>query len=119
MDLTSKIHKVHENDPRILDAATVLHLATHGGAKALGIKDLGLLEPGYLADLILIGVRRPSLSPMYNPVSHLVYAVRGGDVQMVWVEGRLIVQDGRPLTIDTEEIKARVQEITGRLSELT
>jgi 5-methylthioadenosine/S-adenosylhomocysteine deaminase len=112
MDLTAKLHKVHRGDPTALDAATVLHLATRGGARLLGWDDVGLLEPGFQADLILLDADSPALQPLYHPVSQLVYAASGGDVHSVWVGGTPLMADRRLLTLDEEEILTNARRIS-------
>lgn len=110
MNLTAKLHKVAASDPTALDASTVLHLATRGGATILGMDDVGLLEPGFQADLILVRTDRPHMQPLYNPVSQLVYSARGSDVEHVWVKGRQLVKGRRILSFHVEEVlqKARL-----------
>jgi 5-methylthioadenosine/S-adenosylhomocysteine deaminase len=115
MDLTAKLHKVHRGDPTILNANTVLNLATQGGARLLGLEKVGLLDPGYKADLILLKTDRPHLQPLYNPVSQLVYAATGGDVDTVWVNGRTIMENRRMLTVDEEEIYENVDRIKRKI----
>jgi 5-methylthioadenosine/S-adenosylhomocysteine deaminase len=115
MDLTAKLHKVHASNPTALDAGTVLHLATRGGAEALGWEDVGLLAPGFLADLILVRTDRPHLRPLYHPVSQLVYAARGDDVDTVWVGGRVVMEGGRLLTLDEGEIRTRASGFAARI----
>lgn len=104
MDLTAKVHKVASSDPTVVDASQVLHMATRGGANILGLKDVGLLEPGFQADLILIDTEKPHMQPLYHPISQLVYAAKGSDVKSVWVKGRQIMEDRRILTVDVEEV---------------
>ena len=90
MDTAAKLHKVQSLDPTVLDAATVLRMATIEGARALGLDEvIGSLEPGKQADIIVIDTRKPHLTPMYDPASHLVYAARGSDVATVIVNGRV------------------------------
>lgn len=110
MNLTAKLHKVAAADPTALDSSTVLHLATRGGATVLGMDDVGLLEPGFQADLILVRTDRPHMQPLYNPVSQLVYSTRGSDVEHVWVKGRHLVSGRRILSFHLEEVvqKARL-----------
>jgi 5-methylthioadenosine/S-adenosylhomocysteine deaminase len=113
MDMTAKLHKVNALDPTVMDARTVLNMATIGGAKAIGLdKDIGSLEIGKQADLIIIDVDKPHLVPMYNPVSHIVYSVRGSDVRDVLVAGRILTRDHKLLSIDMEEMLAKVAEIS-------
>jgi 5-methylthioadenosine/S-adenosylhomocysteine deaminase len=114
MDVVAKLHKVNAYDTTLMDARTVLNMATIGGAKAIGFdKDIGSIEVGKQADLIIIDIDKPHLVPMYNPVSHIVYSVRGSDVRDVLVAGRILVRDDNLLSIDQEEIIAKVAEISG------
>src|SRR6185436_1198219 len=78
----SLLAKVSTQDPTAVPAAAVLEMATLGGARALGMEDrLGSLEPGKRADLIVVDLSAPRLHPLYDPVSHLVYAAKGADVR--------------------------------------
>ena len=105
MDSAAKLHKVRLSDPTVMDAATVLHMATLGGAKALGLEDeIGSLEIGKQADIIIIDCQKPHLFPAYHPVSHLVYAANGADVRDVLVAGKLLMQNRKLLTLDIEAI---------------
>ena len=112
MDITAKLHKVRDMQPTAADARTVLTLATRGGARAIGMEnDIGSLEAGKKADLIVIDTRQPHLVPMYHPVSHVVYAARGSDVTTVVVDGRLLVRDRQPLHLDLRPIMERVNTL--------
>lgn len=109
MDMAAKLHKVFHRDPTVLDAGTVLGLATRGGAAALGVSEqLGSLEAGKLADCIVVDLAKPHLTPLYNPVSQLVYAARGADVRHSVIAGRLVMQDRQLLTIDEEQLLAAI-----------
>jgi 5-methylthioadenosine/S-adenosylhomocysteine deaminase len=100
--------KLIERDPESLGAATVLRMATTHGARLLGMdSEIGSLKPGKLADVVVIDMNRPHLTPVYDPVSHLVYAARGSEVRDVIVNGRLVVQNGLLTTIDEEDLKRR------------
>jgi 5-methylthioadenosine/S-adenosylhomocysteine deaminase len=113
MDFTAKLHKVNTFDPTVMDARTVLQMATIDGAKAIGLdEDIGSLEIGKQADIIIIDTDKPHLVPMYNPLSHIVYSVQGSDVRDVIVAGRILVRDQNLLTIDLEDILERVAEIS-------
>lgn len=116
MDRTAKIQKVHWGDPTVPDAATILNLATQGGARLLGREDIGLLEPGYQADLILLRSDRPHLQPLYNPVSQLVYAARGADVDTVWIHGKMVMKERKLLTLDEEEIYRHIHKIKEKIT---
>jgi 5-methylthioadenosine/S-adenosylhomocysteine deaminase len=112
MDTAAKLHKVMGQDPTLLDAATVLKMATIDGARAIGLGDrIGSLEPGKKADLIVIDTNQPHLTPLYHPASHLVYAARGSDVSDVMVNGKMVVRCRQLLTLDTQQIMATVREI--------
>jgi 5-methylthioadenosine/S-adenosylhomocysteine deaminase len=117
MDFTAKLHKVHRADPTAADAAAVLHAATRGGAVALGLAEqTGSIEVGKKADLIVLDGTAPHLVPLYNPVSQLVYAARGADVRWVIVDGRLLMDDRRLLTIDVDDAMDRVRRLARRIA---
>jgi 5-methylthioadenosine/S-adenosylhomocysteine deaminase len=76
-------------------------MATMGGARALGLSgQIGSLEPGKRADLIVVDMRAPRQTPMYDPISHLVYATRGDDVRTTIVHGRVLMRDRQMLSLD-------------------
>lgn len=111
MGFAAKLHKAATGDPTVLDAETVVRMATIDGARALGLDHLtGSIETGKAADLIVLDTRRPHLSPMYHPESHLVYAVRGADAIHLMVDGQMLVRDGRLLSMDVDETMARAAE---------
>jgi 5-methylthioadenosine/S-adenosylhomocysteine deaminase len=98
MDTAAKLHKASRLDPTVMDAATVLRMATIEGARALGLDRItGSLEVGKKADIIVIDTHKPHLTPMYHPASHLVYSVGGSDVTTSVVNGRLLMQDRKLL----------------------
>lgn len=116
MDTTAKLHKVHHLDPTVMDARTVLHMATLGGAGAMGLADeIGSLEPGKYADVIILDTDKPHLVPMYNPVSHLVYSAMGSDVRDVVVNGRLVVENRRLLTMDLATVISQARDFGEKL----
>src|SRR5262245_53920469 len=100
--LTAALLSKHvTGDPTTAPAAAVLEMATLGGARALGMEDrIGSLETGKRADLVVVGVDQPRMTPVYDPVSHLVYAAKGADVRQVVVEGRVLLDGGRIETLD-------------------
>lgn len=105
MDTAAKLHKVVSQDPTVMDARTVLRMATIEGARALGLDEqIGSIEPGKFADLIIIDVRQPHLTPIYHPESHLVYAARGSDVRDVFVQGVPLVQNHEATGLDAGAI---------------
>jgi 5-methylthioadenosine/S-adenosylhomocysteine deaminase len=98
-------------DPTALDAVTILKMATCDGAKALGFGDItGSLETGKKADIIFVDTRKPHLTPLYNPYSHLVYSAGGADVSHAIINGRLVMEDRRLLTLNLEDILSRARE---------
>jgi 5-methylthioadenosine/S-adenosylhomocysteine deaminase len=110
MSTTAKVHKALSQNPTVLDAKTVLLMATRWGAEALGLgKTIGSIEKGKAADMISINISKPHLTPLYDVFSHIVYAAMASDVDMVMVNGKLLVDGGRLLTGDEGEIlhKAR------------
>ena len=112
MDMAAKLHKAHQLDPSVLDAATVVRMATMGGAQALALDHkVGSLETGKAADLIVIDTARPHLTPMYHPASHLVYAVSGSDVQNVMIDGRWVVKDRRLLSLDIDTVMEETENL--------
>ncbi|MBI2187601.1 MAG: amidohydrolase [Acidobacteria bacterium] len=101
MRTASLLQKVRTGDPRALGAGTALEMATIGGARALGLaSQIGSLEPGKRADLIVVGMSAARQTPMYDPVSHLVYTTRGDDVRTTIVNGRVLMRDRKMLTLD-------------------
>jgi 5-methylthioadenosine/S-adenosylhomocysteine deaminase len=104
-------------DPTVAPAATVLEMATLGGARALGLEDsLGSLEEGKRADLVVVGLSEPRLHPLYDAVSHLVYTAKGADVRHVVVEGRVILRDRRVLTLDEAAVLREADRRRGEIS---
>lgn len=112
MDTVGKLHKVQRLDPTVMDAASVARMATIDGARALGLSnEIGSLEKGKQADLIVIDLDRPHLTPLYHPASHLVSSVGRADVRHVMVAGRWLVRQGRLLTLDHELLMQQAAEI--------
>jgi 5-methylthioadenosine/S-adenosylhomocysteine deaminase len=110
MNTAAKLHKVHRHDPTAATAETVVAMATIEGARAIGLAEIiGPIEVGKRADLIVIDTAHPHLAPMYNPVSHAVYAMTGADVRHVMVDGHLVVRDKTLLSMDLEEIMDKVR----------
>jgi len=111
MDMAAKLHKVNTMEPTSMDAFTMLRMATSLGAKALGMDDrIGSLEVGKKADVIIVDMDKPHLTPIYSPYSHLVYSARGNDVSHTIINGRLVMEDRALLAMDVDEVMARAQE---------
>ncbi|MBW2052371.1 MAG: amidohydrolase [Deltaproteobacteria bacterium] len=113
MDITAKLHKSFKLDPTVMNAATVLNMATTDGARVLGMGNrVGCLAPGYLADLIVLDLNQPHLTPLYNPNSHLVYTASGADVIHSVVNGQILMENRRLTTLDLEAIYEKMAEIS-------
>lgn len=116
MRTTALLHKLVDNDPRSLPARQVLEMATIGGASALNMADrLGSVEPGKLADLIVVGTSAARQTPMYNPTSHLVYVTRGDDVVTSIINGQVVMRDRRVLTLDAARVIAEAAAFVPRV----
>jgi 5-methylthioadenosine/S-adenosylhomocysteine deaminase len=116
MATASFLAKHATGDPTAAPAARVLEMATLGGARALGMEDrIGSLEVGKRADLVVVGLGHPRLHPMFDPISHLVYATKGADVTDVVVEGKRVMRDGKVLTLDTAAVLAASERWKARV----
>ena len=102
--------------PESLKAYSVLDLATNGGAKVLALNDVGRLAVGYKADLISVDFNQPHFYPRFSIPSHLVYCARGADVRTVMVDGRILMQEGKLLTLDEQRICAEVEMRAKRIA---
>lgn len=112
MDTAAKLHKLATGDPTAVDARTVLRMATLGGALAIGLgHEVGSLEVGKAADLVILDPRHPALAPDFHPESLAVYAAGGGAVKDVMVAGRFLVKDRRLLHMDLEMVMNAVRNI--------
>jgi len=111
MRLACLLQKIHSMDPKALPAETVLEMATLHGARVLGMeKELGSIEIGKKADIILIDTKRPHMTPVHNPVSNVVYSACGEDVHTVIIDGKIVMRDRKVLTLDEERIIAEARE---------
>jgi 5-methylthioadenosine/S-adenosylhomocysteine deaminase len=118
MSTAAKLHKVSRLDPTVMDARTVIRMATIEGAKALGMeKIIGFLEKGKKADIIIIGLNESHLTPLYNEHSHLVYAMSGADVDTVLINGKIVMENRKLLTINEEEVIQKVREIAVKIKQ--
>ncbi len=116
MDTAAKLQKVHLLDPTALPAPVALSMATDLSARVLGLgQEVGTLAPGCKADLIVLDLNQPHLTPLYDPYSHLVYAASGSDVRTVLVDGQVLVEDRRLLSFDLEETLTKARELADRV----
>ena len=117
MDAAAKLHKLSANDPKVVTAEEALMMATIGGARALHMeKEIGSLETGKRADLVIVDLDALHQTPRYNIYSHLVYATKASDVRTVVIEGRVVMRDRRLLTLDEALIKRKARAIRERVS---
>jgi 5-methylthioadenosine/S-adenosylhomocysteine deaminase len=118
MDLAAKLQKVTSGDPQALPATQAVEMATILGARALGLeKEIGSLENGKRADLITVRLDRPNAVPLYGVYSQMVYALKGCDVRDAMVNGRLLLRDRQPLTMNAAEILAKAEEFGAKVRE--
>ncbi|KWT91691.1 amidohydrolase [Candidatus Magnetominusculus xianensis] len=105
MAIAARIHKAVSGDPTALNAITALTMATSTGAKVLGMGDkTGTLEAGKSADIIIVDLNKPHLTPFYDIYSLIVYSMKSLDVESVMVNGKLLVDGGKCLFMDEQEI---------------
>lgn len=117
MRTASLLQKVATSKPTALSANVTLRMATLGGARALGMDSrIGSLEPGKRADLIVVGMGATRQTPMYDPVSHLVYVTRGDDVQTAIVNGTVLMRNRKVLTLDRAAVLRDAKSWAARVS---
>lgn len=108
--LASYLAKLRENNPTVVPAEKVMEMATINGAKALGLEDqIGSIEAGKRADLIIINMDAPHLTPAWDPVSTIAYAAVGTDVDTVVIDGRIVMQHRQVVTLDERKILENVR----------
>ena len=118
MRFASLLHKLQRRDPKAVSAQASLQMATIGGARAIGLEsEIGSIELGKRADLIVVSMAAARQTPMYDPISHLVYATRGDDVIMTIVHGRILMRDGRVLSLDEPAVLAAARRLAAEVSE--
>jgi 5-methylthioadenosine/S-adenosylhomocysteine deaminase len=110
MRFAAFLQKHARNDPRALPAPAVLDMATREGAVALGLgAQVGSLEVGKRADVIMVDTRGPRQTPMFDPVAHLVYSAHGDDVTTTIVNGKVLMRDRKVLTLNEAAVLADVR----------
>ncbi len=110
MDTAAKLHKLFARDPKVVSAQEAFEMATIRGARALHMeREIGSLETGKRADLVIVDLNDLSQTPLYNIYSNLIYATKAADVRSVIIEGRVVMRDRRLLTLDENDIKARAR----------
>jgi len=117
MKFCALVHKQHRWDPIILPAQTVVDFATIGGAKCLGVENkIGSIEEGKKADLIMLDLKKPHLTPQHDLVSHLVYSARGSDVSTTIVNGKPLMLEGEFLTLNYDELLENAEKCAKELT---
>ena len=109
------LHKATTFDPLVVPAKKAWEMATVDGARTLGFKNLGLLEAGQQADIVLWDMHKPYWYPRHNKLSQLVYAANSTDADTVFVAGKKVVEGGKLLTFDEEKIYAEAEACTRKL----
>ncbi|MCF0228981.1 MAG: amidohydrolase [Parasporobacterium sp.] len=116
MNSAALVYKGSSVKAKCVDAADILRAATTGGAKALGMEGkLGVIKEGAIADIILLDLNVPQFYPRNNIISGLVYAANGSEVRTVMVNGRLVMEEGKLLTIDAEKVYEQCENIAVRV----
>ncbi len=111
MSTTAKVHKAISHDPTVLDAKTILLMATRWGAEVLRLGDkVGSIEKGKMADMTVINLEKPHLTPLYDVYSHIVYSAMASDVETVMVNGKIVVEKGTLAHGDECEIMNKARE---------
>jgi|CZCA01.1.fsa_nt_gi 5-methylthioadenosine/S-adenosylhomocysteine deaminase len=123
MKFASLLQKVHHLDATLMPAEETLRLATIYGAKAIGLDhEIGSLEVGKKADIVLVNIRRPHMAPLlyddyFNIVANLVFSANGADVDTVLVDGEIVVEDHKLVNVDEDFLIDRATQITEDLIE--
>ena len=117
MDLAAKLAKITKMDPRALNAKAVVEMATIDGAKALHMdKEIGSLEKGKKADLVLISLDEPNAVPMYDIYSQLAYALKASDIETVVIGGRIVMHERKLQTVNAEQAMSKAREYKKRIA---
>jgi cytosine/adenosine deaminase-related metal-dependent hydrolase len=118
MKLAATVHRLGETDGRRwTTAADAFRMATLGGARAIGLeREVGSIEPGKKADLVLLDADAPSFVPLNDPVMQLVYGETGSAVSTVLVNGDVVLDGGRPTRLDLDALVAEAVDRGARLA---
>jgi 5-methylthioadenosine/S-adenosylhomocysteine deaminase len=118
MDLAAKLQKITHMDPQALGAKQAVEMATIGGARALHMEnEIGSLEAGKKADLIVISLNEANAVPLYDVYSQIVYALKASDVQDTIIGGRIVMQNGKVLTLDEPAILLKAREFGAQVKQ--
>jgi len=118
MDLAAKLQKVFSGDPQALPAIDALAMATIEGAQAAGLgEEIGSLEPGKRADVILLRRDAPHAIPAFDVYSQIVYSLKASDVEASIINGRVVMEQRRVLTLDEGEIRKHAERTAAAVRE--
>lgn len=116
MNTAAILHKLKQDDPTVLDARTVFEIATIGGARVLGMEtEIGSLEVGKKADVVILDLMKPHAHPLYNIYSLIVYSMKGSDVETVIVDGRLVMENYKLLMLDENGLYEKVEQVASQI----
>jgi 5-methylthioadenosine/S-adenosylhomocysteine deaminase len=116
MRQASFLAKHTTRDPTAVKAQQALDMATLGGARVIGMENhLGSLEADRRADVITVSIRSARQTPMYDPVSHLVYVTRGDDVRTTIVNGKILMRDRQLKTLNRDQVIADANRLAARV----
>ena len=116
LNLLALIHKGVNKTPQCISAGDAFRIATINGARALGLeKETGSLEEGKKADIAILGLNTPSLTPRNNLIAGLSYSANGSEVETVIIDGKITMENRKILTMDEELVYQKVNEIITRM----
>jgi 5-methylthioadenosine/S-adenosylhomocysteine deaminase len=115
MKFFALLNKERRNDPTLVTPLETINAATFAGALSQGRNDCGRLAEGYCADLIVVDLSGPHMSPVFDLYNNLVYSASGGDVVLTMVDGEVLYKDGEYPTIDVEKAKAETRKAASRV----
>lgn len=116
MKFAACLHKVSKLDPAVITAQDVLEMATINGARALGLEhEIGSIEVGKKADLIIVDMEKPHIAPVHDPIASLVYCANGSDVNTVIIDGKIVMKERKILTVDETEVLKKANEVDREL----
>jgi 5-methylthioadenosine/S-adenosylhomocysteine deaminase len=117
MDTAAKLHKLISKNPTVITAREAVEMATIRGARAIHLdREIGSLEAGKRADLLIVGLDSAHQTPLYNVYSHLVYATKSSDVETVMINGRIVMQNRKVLTIDSQAVRAKAAQYRDQIT---
>ena len=116
MSLLTLIHKGVHKTPQCISAKEAFKIATINGARALGLeKEIGSLEEGKKADIVILDLNTPSLTPRNNLLAGLCYSANGSEVETVLIDGKITMENKKILTMDKELVYEKIREIITRM----